>query len=470
MKAGIFERILEFDWSKLPNLLLLIFVFVISRLPLLNLGFGLDADAWRIANSAFDLRYHGVYHASRFPGYPLLEFLNAAVIQFGWVATNSLTMLVSLISVITFVQILKTLDCRKGGLLTITYAFLPLLWQNSTNTMDYMWALCFIMFVWLFLLNKKWVIAGLMMGLTLGSRPQAAVLIPPCLFLIYHHDRNVKDVARFLLASLFATGFLFSPLFLTYGLTFIRHYPAQTSIFQIGYQTIKQIGLPATLSLLILLITSRRGLRSMITEQNRNDMFILLCVILVLISFAATPYHLEYIILAIPFGLMLLYRIGSRPFVVLFSVLLLLHAFVTIGGFQHNVDGEITPRLIAQGAMSSNAGERKQQLVLAENLNQTSIDNHSIVIAGPWLPILAYLDDEVSSTVGVKKMYDSNRPGAGVWNFQRDISYRYLLHLDEVKALKAKNYRIYYITRVREFTEDIHGYDLDDYGAVYLSV
>lgn len=67
-------------------------------------------------------------------------------------------------------------------------------------------------------------------------------------------------------------------------------------------------------------------------------------------------------------------------------------------------------------------------------------------------------------------MYDCNQPGEGVWNFQRDISYRYLLHLDEVKALKAKNYRIYYITRVREFTKDVHGYDLDDYGAVYLSV
>ena len=437
---------------------------------MLDLGFGLDADAWRVANAAFDLRNHGTYHASRFPGYPILEFSNALVIPYGWVVTNALTMLVSLISVIAFVQILKTIDCRKGGLLTITYAFFPLLWQNSTNTMDYMWALCFIMLAWLFLLHKRWAVAGLMMGLAVGSRPQAAVLIFPCLYLIYRHAQSIRETTTFLLTSFLVTGFLFSPLILTYGGAFIRHYPAQTTILQIGYQTLKQIGLPATLLLLLLVITSRQTIRGMIAEHNRNDVFILLCVIVVLISFVAAPYHLEYIILAIPFGLILLYRIGNRLSVLLFSISLLLQAFVTIASFQHNVEGTITLSLIAKGTLSTNVEQRRKQLELSERFTEANIGNHSIVIAGPWLPIIAYLDENVSSTEGIKKMYDSNQPCASVWNFQRDISYRYLLHVDELKKLKAMSYRIYYLAKVREFTKDIHSYDLDDYGAVPLSL
>ena len=470
MKSGIIDRILRFDWSKPRNLFLLIFVFIISRLPLLNLGFGLDADAWRIANSAFDIRHHGIYHASRFPGYPFVEFLNALIIDFGWVATNSLTMLLSLISVITFVRILKSINYQKGALLIITYAFLPLLWQNSTNTMDYMPALGFIMFVWLFLLHRKWIIAGLIMGLACASRPQAAFFTLPFVFLIYRHDGSIKEVTRFLLASLFATGILFSPLFLTYGWSFFRHYPTQTTIFQMGYQAIKHFGLTAMLSLLVLIMTSWRGLRTVIAEHNSNDTFIMLCVLVVLISFAITPYHLEYIILAIPFALILLDRIGKRPLVILFSVFLLLHAFVTIVGFQHTTAGTITTRLIAQGAINVRATERKQQLAIAQNLIRTGVADHSVVIAGPWLPILAHLDDNVSSTKGTKKMYDSNQPHEGVRNFQRDISYRYLLSLDELKELRDKNYQVYYITGIREFTKEIHGYDLDDYDAVSLSI
>ena len=179
MKTRGIEKSLETDLLKLPNLLFFIVIFVLSRIWLLDLGFGLDADAWRVANSAFDLRYHGIYHASRFPGYPLPEFFNAFIIGSGWLATNGLTMLLSLVSVIVFAQILKIYNCRMRGLLTMTYAFLPLLWINSTNTMDYTWSVTFIMLTWLLLLRKKAIIAGLMMGLAIGSRPQSIFIMIP---------------------------------------------------------------------------------------------------------------------------------------------------------------------------------------------------------------------------------------------------------------------------------------------------
>lgn len=144
------NSLLDLDWTKTPYIFILILSFVLSRIPLLNLGFGIDADAWRIANSAFDLWNSHVYHTSRFPGYLLPEYVNSLIIDHGWIATNSMTMILSLISVIFFARILKDLNVKNKGLLVLTYAFLPVLWINSTNTMDYMWALTFIVIAWFF--------------------------------------------------------------------------------------------------------------------------------------------------------------------------------------------------------------------------------------------------------------------------------------------------------------------------------
>ena len=66
-------------------------------------------------------------------------------------------------------------------------------------------------------------------------------------------------------------------------------------------------------------------------------------------------------------------------------------------------------------------------------------------------------------------MYDSNLSGEGVCNFQRDVCYRYLLALHELEALLRDDYKIYYIEGIREFTIDVHGYDLRAYQTTYLA-
>ena len=64
MKIQNTIKAFEIDLLKMPYLIFLIAIIIFSRVWLLDLGYGLDADAWRIANSAFDMRYHGIYHAS----------------------------------------------------------------------------------------------------------------------------------------------------------------------------------------------------------------------------------------------------------------------------------------------------------------------------------------------------------------------------------------------------------------------
>lgn len=464
------NRLLSSDWSRLPNLLFLGLTFILSRIPLLDLGFGLDADAWRVANTAFDLKHHSQYHASRFPGYPVPEFVNSLLIDHGWLATNSLTMLLTLISVFVFARILKILDYRNRGLLIITYAFLPILWINSANTMDYMWSLCFIMLTWFLILRKRWVVAGLMTGLATGSRLPALILVLPFLYLCYSEKQNIRNTMKYLFSAIIIAALSYTPLLLTYGLGFIRRYPTETGLLQIGYLAIKHFGLLSLTALVVLLVLSHRELHRVIARHDRHIIFALFAVLVGLVAFAAMPYHIEYVIPFIPFVLLLTYRVGKKPLLILFSVLALSHAFVTVVNVQHIGRGQICTSIFERGMIIRNVTARKQQQEFAQRLMEARIDDHSTVVIGSWLPILAYLDENVSSVRETKRMYDPNRPREGVRNFRRDISYRYLLTLHELQQLVKENCMLYYIEGIREFTIDVYGYDLADYQTTYLNI
>jgi hypothetical protein len=461
---------LKLNKTRFACLLVTCLVFVTTRLPLINTGFGLDADAWRIAGTAFDLRHHLSYHASRFPGYPLPEFVNSLVIDLGWVATNSLTMLLSLISLFAFARITKAIDLRHRTLMIITYAFLPILWINSTNTMDYMWSLCFIMLTWFLILKGRPVIGGIMFGLAIGSRPHAVVLALPFLYLCYTTNRSIKETVRFILSAAIATLVLFLPLFLTYGLMFFRRYPVKTNLLQVGYLTIKHIGLLGMVMLAVTVVLSPQNLRNMIKQRNPNDIFAISTVCLALISFSLTPYHFEYMIIFMPFMLMFIYRIGSRRLLIVLSVILISHACVTIGSFKHLGNNQLRFKLIDRGLVLRTQEARKQQLDFVKNLQRTDIDKHSMVIVGPYLPMIAYLDENVSSSDQAKRMYDPNQSRAGVENFKRDILYRYLLTPQELQSTLGRSYKIYYVEGVREMTMETYGYDLAEYETTFINL
>lgn len=459
-----------FDWKQLPSQIVLALVFILSRLPLLNLGFGLDADAWRIANTAFDLKNHAQYHASRFPGYPLPEFVNALFIEQGWLATNILTMLLALVSVIVFIRILKALYLQNQGMLVITYAFLPLLWINSTNTMDYTWALCFVICAWLLAIKQRWITSGFLMGLAIGSRLPTLILTLPFLYLCYITNRRIADTLRFLFAAILTTIVLYIPLYWTYGMGFLQRYRAETSLLQTGYLMVKHFGMLPLVALIVLLVTSLRQIPGVITGKNRHIMFALFVTLTGLVSFLALPYHIEYLIPVIPFALLFVFRIGKKWLLIPFALLALSHAFVSIINVQHTGHGRIRTKLFERGVVIRNHAERKQQITFVRELMQQSITEHSVVIVGTWLPVIAYSDENVSSERDTKRMYDTNCPTAGVQDYERDVLYRYLLAQSELENLLEQNYTIYYIKGIREFTLAVHGYDLAGYQTVHLEV
>src|SRR3972149_4028824 len=95
---AVLQRILEYDFTRPLPFLALAFVYLAVRIPWLNLGYGTDPDAWRVALSAEHLLSDGEYLPSRLPGYPLHEFATVPLIRAGWVWTNLSTAVVSLVA------------------------------------------------------------------------------------------------------------------------------------------------------------------------------------------------------------------------------------------------------------------------------------------------------------------------------------------------------------------------------------
>ena len=123
-----------------PKLFAILLIAVIaSRLPFLQLGYGSDADAWRVAHTASQLWHTGKYEPSRLPGYPLHELLVTPLVASGGaLASNAGTLLGCLLLLLVWKQ-LTELETTHPSILIISLAFAPFVWKSSTTTMDYIW-------------------------------------------------------------------------------------------------------------------------------------------------------------------------------------------------------------------------------------------------------------------------------------------------------------------------------------------
>ena len=463
------KSLLDVDWTKRPYIFILALSFVLSRVPLLNLGFGADGDAWRVANTAFDLRTSHTYHYSRPPGYPLPEYLDSLVIDHGWMATNILTLIIFFISAVFFAKILKDLDVKNKGLLVLAYAFMPIMWINSANTMDYLWALAFIVIAWFFALRSRWVLGGLMLGLAIASRMTSAIFLLPFLYLILTEDRERREKSRSTiclgLAAAAVALILYLPVFLQHGRGFLTYYPMDLSLVDAAGFAVNSFGIIPTFVGFILLTLSLKVLFKHIRQKDRHTIFLLSAVMLVVIMFIKLPMEVEYLLPAVPFGLLLVNSIARRDLVLIFCILLILHSFVTFT-VQRNDEGILGTRG-PDGMIKRNNDERNSQLDYAESLMGIRLA-HSIVIVGSKFPAAVYwgrdkgiLDEHIGTWA---HKYE------GIWNREDDVCYRYLVPLDELQSLQDEGYAVYYIEEMREYTQDIEGYDLDTYGGEYLPV
>ncbi|MCI0614255.1 hypothetical protein L0244_14810, partial [bacterium] len=137
-------------------LLLMLGLWLIIILCVTRLGFGSDGDAWRVARATEKMWQSGEYVKSRTTGFPLFEIMMVPLINYGsWYLSNITVAAFGLGFVAAILALYKRGFIQNPiGVLILT-AFHPVFVKNSSSTMDYIPAICLLMWSYYNLLNKK---------------------------------------------------------------------------------------------------------------------------------------------------------------------------------------------------------------------------------------------------------------------------------------------------------------------------
>ena len=94
------------------------------------------------------------------PGYPLPETSYALIWRAGPLAINGLTALLSTVAFVFFALTLKRLCSPDYLLAGLALVFTPVIYINSVTSMDYVWALAFLLASQYWILARKSMLAG----------------------------------------------------------------------------------------------------------------------------------------------------------------------------------------------------------------------------------------------------------------------------------------------------------------------
>jgi len=344
------KKYLDCDLTSFPAVAYLVLVYFISRIPFIGLGFGsfssqTDYDILAVVNSAYLLRYDQVYTVSRYPGYPFYEFINALFINGGWIATNAATMAVSFISIIIFAKILNLFQVKNKSILVLTFTFMPVLWINSTITMDYMWALMFILLGSYLAFKDRYLLSGIAVGFAIGSRFTSMFMILPIVLWALSKKADRGKILTFISTAAGTAVLLFLPVFYKYKLEFLRgsgflsttplRQPATLAIesfaLAINSMVMELFGIAALLLLVFSVITSLKKRSSLsITGRTHLLNFCWMTAVIYILLYLVFPYKVAYLIPLVPWGLIALNEKLRSSYTVAICILLLLNGVLSV--------------------------------------------------------------------------------------------------------------------------------------------
>lgn len=386
-------------------LLLLLFVFA-SRIPFLFAGYGAEEDSWGIALNALLMERTGIYEYSRIPGHPVQEYLYAFLpIKDAW-AFNLCTAVMSTFCVLFFYRICKKLNAPAfAG--SIMLAFTPVFFVNSSNDLDYNWALCFMLAAFYFALDKKNMVAAICVGLAVGCRITSGAILLPLAYYLYASGNDSRKILRFVLVSLFVCALLFAPVIARYGKYFfgyVNQFGAPPALKTIFKGTIGVWGIVGLFFITILFFTS---IIDFFKKKYNSEIFpaIFTCIITIILfttSYLWEPHKAAYLIPVIPFVILfiILLNQNKKTIQVAASVLVLNCFFWGVNladdnrssppsklAIVKNINNQKIAIDVLKGNVIDDYQKRKARMEHAEGIIQkTSVFNkNTLVIAGYWL-------------------------------------------------------------------------------------
>jgi hypothetical protein len=303
--------------SEKQQLLILLLLTAITRLPFIFDGYGVEEDSWGLVVNAFEMKQTGHYVASRFPGHPLQEYVYRLIYdQPAWVY-NIFSVLASLMAVGYFFKALKKIQFKGAFAASLMFCFTPVFYIAGTYTIDFAWTVAFVMASFYFLLDRKFIVCGIMLGMATGCRLTSEMFLLPWLIIAWNAfdwKSSVKDFMKIAVPAVVIGILWFVPAYQVYGRAFFDYsdqfpYPPMAKV--IYKATIGVFGLTGMIALGIFGIVSlnvwRKKQLSPVTLFT-SERLMLVCVVVIglhIASYLRLPQKAGYMVPAIPFFIIL---------------------------------------------------------------------------------------------------------------------------------------------------------------------
>lgn len=368
-----------------------IFILVISsRLPFLDAGYGLDPDAWRVANTAKWISVNGAYRASRLPGYPVQEIVSSLVWRWGPIALNGLSVMFAAVGCVALYLALSKMKLERPVLIVITLALTPVVYVASTVSLDYMWGFGFAMLALWQYLEKRPALSGIFMGFAIGCRLSYLLFLLPFIFLgkpPFSRTRLLsKDFAIFTGTALALAIVAYLPAFITYQANFLQVVePGRTPLQVLRllstgiWGRIGAAGLSIALILFGLAIYKNPKRLSGLLKNKSNIIYFSASTLFIFtLLFIRLPIDSGHLIPLLPFALIMMSICFDKTTTYLVFGSIVLSSFVNL-----DISGLTAGRIIADNF------ERKAQITLVHQLLATAanLPDNAVLVGGEWFPI-----------------------------------------------------------------------------------
>ena len=280
---------------------------LLTRLPFLFAGYGSEDDSWGLVQNARLMAETGTYTFSRLPGHPVQEYVLMLMPDAGPLAMNLLSLLFSILAVLAFTDCMRLLRLPNVLLWSLIFSLVPVFFISGTYTIDYNWALAFILWAWNFQLRGKLWLAGVFIGLAAGCR-LTSVLVLPAFFWFSYSTKGFRTSVREMAVIAFFSGFTalicFTPALLNYGIRFFDTY-------RLPYPSIPKVllkytygvwGITGVMALAIVKLNYFRHKKTILNSGAFQAMLIL--VFTFSLAFFLLPQKSSFMIPAIPFALL----------------------------------------------------------------------------------------------------------------------------------------------------------------------
>lgn len=318
------------------------------------------------------------------------------------------------------------------------------------NTMDYMWALTFILACYYALLRGQVPLAGILLGLAAASRLTSIAFAVPFIVYIVRDGRR-RELRDFIVWSVAVTMLAFLPVIWKYGPDFINFYDASVSSGEVLRLVAEGcLGLIGALAFVLGAVFSLPRLSRLPSDFVRDKHVTLwvLVIIFTVLMFARLPHEAAFLIPVYPFGFFVMsryFRTGALTFAI---VAIVLAGFVDVRTRGANLNAHaLSHARIGQGLVLADRSTMNAQTAFTHQLERQTFPDHSIVMLGFSYPQFAVLNRH-RLTIGTLETdmsaYSQLSDKGKAVDPQRSITYVWVLDRADFDRFRADRFNIYY--------------------------